>query len=81
MFFYGCGYQDRFHDKLNQGFDLWEDKCLKIGGQTALDNWLKEQENLIHCAMVNFNVLEIGDEIEAKKETGELDLVFKKYCG
>jgi len=72
---------DRFHDKVDEGFDLWEDKCLKIGGQQALDNWQKEQENMMHCVMVNFNVLGIREEIEAKKETGELDVVFKKYCG
>jgi len=72
---------ERIHDKIDQGFDLWEDKCRKIGGEQALDDWLKAQEELIHCAMVNFNYLTIQDEIALKMETGELDLVFKKYCG
>ena len=42
---------------------------------------MKAQEELIHCAMVNFNYLTIQDEIALKMETGELDMVFKKYCG
>ena len=56
-------------------------RCAKTGGQKALDNWLKAQENLLWCVMQNFHVLSIKDEIEAKKATGDLDLVFKKYCG
>ena len=56
-------------------------RCFKVGGQVALDNWLKAQEDLLWCVMQNFHVLSIKDEIEAKKATGDLDLVFKKYCG
>ena len=56
-------------------------RCAKTGGQKALDNWLKAQENLLWCVMQNFHVLSIKDEIETKKATGDLDLVFKKYCG
>ena len=56
-------------------------RCLKYGGQKALDNWLAAQEDLIYCVMMNFDVINIKDEIEAKKATGNLDIVFKKYCG
>ena len=56
-------------------------RCLKFGGQDALDNWLKAQEDLIWCVITNFDVTTIKDEIEAKKATGDLDHVFKKYCG
>jgi hypothetical protein len=31
--------------------------------------------------MMNFDVINKKDEIEAKKATGDLDIVFKKYCG
>ena len=51
-----------------------------MGGQVALDNWLAAQENLIFCVMQNFPVQEIKDKIEIKKQTGDLDLVFKEYC-
>jgi len=63
------------------GSEIWEDKCLKFGGQKALDDWLKAQEDLIWCVLTNFDVTSIQDEIEAKKATGDLDVVFKKYCG
>jgi hypothetical protein len=61
--------------------DKWEDRCLKVGGQEALDKWLKAQEHLVFCVMQNFDVTEIKTEIDIKKQTGDLDLVFKKYCG
>jgi hypothetical protein len=73
--------QDRFHGEIEAGMDKWEDRCLKVGGQEALDKWLKAQEHLVFCVMQNFDVTEIKTEIDIKKQTGDLDLVFKKYCG
>lgn len=73
--------KDRIHDNLDAGLEKWEDRCLKVGGQKALDGWLKAQEDLVYCVMQNFDVNEIKNEIEIKKQTGDLDLVFKKYCG
>ena len=73
--------QDRLHTNLEAGFDKWEDRCLRVGGQEALDQWLAAQENLVYCVMQNFNINSIQNEIEEKKRTGDLDLVFKKYCG
>ncbi len=55
-------------------------RCLKIGGQEALDNWVEAQSDLVLCVLENFNKDDIKKEAEAKKETGDLDLVFKKYC-
>ena len=52
-----------------------------VGGQEALDQWLKYQEALVWCVMQNFESGEIEREIRAKEKTGDLDLVFKKYCG
>ena len=72
---------DRIHNEFDVGMDKWEDRCLKVGGHQALDQWLKAQEHLVFCVMNNFNVDEIKREVEAKKKTGDLDLVFKKYCG
>lgn len=73
--------EDRIHSELEAGFDKWEDKCLRVGGQNALDQWLKAQENLVYCVMQNFDISAMQSEVEAKKKTGDLDLVFKKYCG
>ena len=56
-------------------------RCVKYGGQKALDNWLKAQEDIIWCVMENFDVTNIKDEIEREKSKGNLDGVFKKYCG
>jgi hypothetical protein len=56
-------------------------RCLKVGGQKVLDDWLKAQEDLIYCVMQNFDLMGIQEEITVKKKTGDLDLVFKKYCG
>ena len=53
----------------------------ELGGQEALDQWLKYQEALVWCVMQNFESGEIEREIRAKEKTGDLDLVFKKYCG
>ena len=52
-----------------------------MGGQQVLDDWLKAQENLIFGVMQNFDLMQIQEEINAKKKSGDLDLVFKKYCG
>jgi uncharacterized protein (DUF1919 family) len=56
-------------------------RCSQIGGKQVLDDWLKAQENLIFAVMQNFDLVEIQGEINAKKKSGDLDLVFKKYCG
>ena len=60
---------------------LFTFRCLQVGGQQVLDDWLKAQENLIFGVMQNFDLMQIQEEINAKKKSGDLDLVFKKYCG
>ena len=72
--------EERVYSRLDAGFENWEERCLKIGGQRALDDWLKSQEDLVYCVLQNFDKDAIKQEVEAKKETGDLDLVFKKYC-
>ena len=60
----------------------WEQRCLNTAGQSALDDWLKAQENLLFCVLTNFDSRKIESEIEQKRETGKgLSPVFKKYCG
>ena len=56
-------------------------RCLKIGGEKVLKAWQKQQENLILCFIEKFDMDSIEEEIEEKKKSGDLDDVFKKYCG
>lgn len=72
---------NKFYDKIGDGFRNWEERCLAIGGEKVLRAWQKEQENLIHCFMQEFDFDQIQAEIQEKKKTGELDEVFKNYCG
>ena len=72
--------EDRVYNRLGEGFENWEERCQAVGGQAALDAWLESQEELVYCVMRNFDNEKIVKEVDAKKETGDLDLVFKKYC-
>lgn len=72
---------NKFYSKIEDGFRNWEERCLAIGGERVLRAWQKEQENLIHCFMQEFDTDQIQAEIQEKKKTGELDEVFKNYCG
>ena len=46
-----------------------------------LDEYLEEQEQLVWCVMEHFDLETIQNEIERKKKSGDLDEVFRKYCG
>lgn len=71
---------DQFHDKLEDGFKNWEERCLEFGGQEVLDAYLAEQERLVLCAMEQFDLDELQREIEEKQKVGDLDEVFQEYC-
>jgi len=73
--------EDKFHNKLEDGFKNWEERCLENGGKQVLADYLAEQEELVYCIMEQFDIDEIQQEIEEKKKQGDLDEVFKKYCG
>ena len=45
-----------------------------------LDDYLREQEQLVYCAMEQFDLDELQQEIEEKQKVGDLDEVFQKYC-
>jgi len=72
---------DQFHNKLEDGFKNWEERCLENGGKKVLKDYLAEQEQLVYCIMEQFDMDELQHEIEEKKKIGDLDEVFKKYCG
>jgi len=65
---------------LRRGFKNWEERCLTFGGQKVLEDYLSEQEHLIFCMLQQFDIEELELEIEKNKKSGDLDLVFKKYC-
>ena len=46
-----------------------------------LKEYLAEQEQLVFCIMNQFDIDQLQEEIEEKKKIGDLDEVFKKYCG
>ncbi|TRY75489.1 hypothetical protein TCAL_14557 [Tigriopus californicus] len=75
--------EDRFHEALDEGFDTWEERCLKVGGQAVLDDWLQAQEHLVYCVMINFDLTKIQRQIDMtdKKRNLNLDVVFKEHCG
>jgi len=75
------GQRSEKSDKLlKRGFRNWEERCLLTGGEQVLDDYLYEQENLIYCILKQFDLEELQTEMASKKKTGDLDLVFKKYC-
>jgi len=65
---------------LKRGFKNFPERCLANGGEEVLNEYLVEQENLIYCMMTQFDLEEMQGEIETKRKTSDLDLVFKKYC-
>jgi len=73
--------QSKFSEQLENGFKNWESRCLETGGEEVLRKWQKEQEDLIYCFLEEFDIDTIEQEIDDKKAAGDLDLVFKKYCG
>jgi len=73
--------QSKFATQLENGFRNWETRCKETGGDEVLRLWQKEQEDLIYCFLQEFDTDTIMEELEEKKASGDLDVVFKKYCG
>jgi len=70
-----------FQGTLEDGARNWEERCLEIGGEDVLAEWQGEQENLIKCFLDNFDVETVQEEVEQNRLNGNMDEVFKKYCG
>ncbi|CAG5104140.1 Similar to Slc35e2a: Solute carrier family 35 member E2A (Mus musculus) [Cotesia congregata] len=58
----------------------FKSKCEKNGGPDAFDKVIKANEQVQNCVKGLVNMTELQDEIEKAKPTGDLDIVFKKYC-
>ncbi|KAH0550703.1 27 kDa hemolymph protein-like [Cotesia glomerata] len=58
----------------------FKSKCEKNGGPDAFDKVIKANEEVQNCVKGLVNMTELQDEIVKAKPTGDLDIVFKKYC-
>ncbi|XP_008559865.1 27 kDa hemolymph protein [Microplitis demolitor] len=58
----------------------FKNKCDKNGGPDVYDKVLKANDEIQNCIKGLVNMTELQDEIEKAKPTGDLDIVFKKYC-
>lgn len=65
---------------IDEGEKLLEEKCKKNGGNTSFDDFMMAREEFNFCIQPLVNVTELQVEIENAKPTGDLDLVFSKYC-
>ncbi|XP_077291710.1 27 kDa hemolymph protein-like [Arctopsyche grandis] len=59
---------------------VFKQKCIKEANETAYDNAVKAKDDVQKCVQSLINVDELKAEIEEAKPTGDLDVVFKKYC-
>lgn len=60
--------------------DLLRKKCEKNGGPDAFDNAYNAKDNITTCMESLVNVATLKEEIRLAGPTGDVDLVFKKYC-
>ncbi|KAL1137774.1 hypothetical protein AAG570_009470 [Ranatra chinensis] len=65
-------------DEANQ---LLRDKCLKNGNNESYEAAVAAKDNMGMCISSTINWTAMANEIEEAKPKGELDTVFKKYCG
>lgn len=60
--------------------NLFKQKCEKNGGPDAFPRANLAQEEMQQCLTSLINVTELQADMEKYKPTGDLDIVFKKYC-
>lgn len=65
---------------IDQAKNLLRNKCEKNGGEKAYENANDATRKVISCVTPLVNRTELEAEIAKAKPTGDLDLVFKKYC-
>lgn len=66
---------------VEQGADLAKQKCEKNGGEGAFERAKKGAEIAAECLKNQINTTALQEEMEIARPKGELDTVFKKYCG
>lgn len=65
---------------IDGGKNFFKQKCDKNGGPNAYDNAQTATKNWIECLNSFVNRSKLEAEMEKYKPTGDLDIVFKKYC-
>uniref|UniRef100_A0A1B6HV20 Uncharacterized protein n=1 Tax=Homalodisca liturata TaxID=320908 RepID=A0A1B6HV20_9HEMI len=65
---------------VEDGEELLKERCDKYGTNESFDNAMYAKEEIMFCLRKLINYTEIKIEIERAKPTGDLDVVFKKYC-
>ncbi|XP_014274289.1 27 kDa glycoprotein [Halyomorpha halys] len=65
---------------INEGDDMFKEKCLKAGTNESYINATTAKEAFELCVSDLVDIKELKEEINRAKPTGDLDTVFKKYC-
>lgn len=66
---------------IERATNLFKEKCTKNGGAKAFDDAQRAQTEMAQCLQSLINITELQAEMEKYKPTGDLDIVFKNYCG
>ncbi|XP_069675597.1 27 kDa hemolymph protein-like [Periplaneta americana] len=65
---------------IEEGEKLFEEKCKKMGHPEAYQAAQAAKDEVQECVKSLVNVTVLQAEVEAAKPTGDLDVVFRKYC-
>uniref|UniRef100_A0A1B6FPP0 27 kDa hemolymph protein n=1 Tax=Cuerna arida TaxID=1464854 RepID=A0A1B6FPP0_9HEMI len=65
---------------IEEGEEMLKERCEKYGTNTSFDRALAAREEARFCFEGMVNITEFQAEIEHAKPTGDLDIVFRKYC-
>ncbi|XP_070502413.1 27 kDa glycoprotein-like [Chironomus tepperi] len=69
------------NDTINKVTDILKKKCLEVSGNdTAYDEASNAATKFSECIQNTVDISNIGEEIKQAKPTGDLDIVFEKYC-
>lgn len=65
---------------IEEGQRIFEEKCKKMGHPEAYEAAQAAKDDIQECFKSIVNVTELQAEMETAKPTGDLDVVFRKYC-
>lgn len=65
---------------LDEAKNLFKQKCEKNGGEGAFENASKAKDKVEECIKSFVNLTQLEAEMEKYKPTGDLDVVFRRYC-
>ncbi|XP_020291861.1 27 kDa hemolymph protein-like [Pseudomyrmex gracilis] len=63
-----------------QAENLFKEKCKRNGGPNAFENIDRAKTEMVECVQSLINITDLQSEIDKYKSTGDLDIVFKRYC-